>query len=155
MATDAPEPAPPRSYEPAAVARVLVSTGDQLVTLLAAESELIRAVRIAEIVPLGAEKSRLSQIFAAGWRQFQGAPGALATLAPELVGQLRGTALRVDRMARDNEILLRSARRASELVLAAIARAVNQQRPKPTYTAGRIARTLPRDHAGLGFNRSA
>ena len=68
----------PTAYDPTAVARLLVSTGERLIDLLDQETGLLRASKIGEIAALTAEKTRLSQIFAAGWRQFHAAPNQRA-----------------------------------------------------------------------------
>ncbi|MBV9862961.1 MAG: hypothetical protein JO267_12545 [Alphaproteobacteria bacterium] len=143
------------AYDPAAVAQLLVATGAKLTQLLAAETDLLRASRTGETAALCNEKTRLSQVFAAGWRQFQTRPDTIDQLPAELRCELLEVARQVNAAALDNEQMLRVGRRAAELVLAAIARAVAQQRPKPTYTAGRTTRMLVRDQAGLGLNRSA
>lgn len=146
---------PQRTYDPTAVARLLVSTGEKLVALLGTETELLRASKTAQIGELTGEKTRLSQIFATGWRQFHVEPGRLDEIAAELRAQLLDVARRLNDAAIENEKVLRTGRRAAELVLAAVARALQAQRPRPIYTAERTPRIPVREQAGIGLNRSA
>jgi hypothetical protein len=144
-----------RRYDPLAVARVLLSTGERLIALLGQETALLRASCTTEIAALGAEKTRLSEIFAAGWQQFHGEPGALDRLDPDLRAALADIGRRLAEAAAENEAVLRVGRRAAELVLAAVARAVEAQRPRPTYTAKRLAGAPACQRAGIGFSRTA
>jgi hypothetical protein len=142
-------------YDPTAVARLLVSTGEKLVALLASETQKLRGSKAVEIAALTPEKTRLSQVFAAGWRQFQADPRRLDQISAALRGELLGTAQRVNAVAVENEQVLRIGQRAAELVLAALARALSAQRPQPPYTPARLSRIPPRGPTGLGFSRSA
>ena len=144
-----------RRYDPAAVARVLATTGEKLIELLTEETGLLRASKTAEIAALAAEKNRLSQVFSAGWRHFQTAPGELEAMEPQVRGELTAVAMRLERAAAENAEVLRVGQRAAELVLAAVSRALEAQRPRPTYTAGRTVPAPAQQRAGLGFNRSA
>ncbi|HZT89964.1 MAG TPA: hypothetical protein VFA12_18480 [Stellaceae bacterium] len=142
-------------YEPAAVARLLVSTGNELVELLAAETQLLRASQTGEISALIERKTRLSNIFATGWRQFHGEPDALDEVSPELRRELLGIVRRLNDAVVENEEMLRIGRRAAELVLDAVGRALQAQRPRPVYTAERVACVPLHGQAGIGLNRSA
>jgi hypothetical protein len=154
--SDEPRPGPGQpSHDPTAVARLLVSIGEKLITLLDDETALLRGAKTAEIGELTAEKTRLSQIFAAGWRQFLAEPDRLDQIVAELRAPLLAVVRRLNDAAVTNEEALRTGRRAAELVLAAVARALQAQRPRPTYSAERVARLPLRDQAGIGLNRSA
>jgi len=142
-------------YDPAEVAGLLLSTGERLIDLLGQETALLQASKTAEIGALIGEKTRLSQIFAAGWRQFHGNPAKLDALPRDVRNRLLHVAGRLNEAAVENEAVLKIGKRAAELVLAAIARALQAQRPRPIYTAERISPVPLRDQAGIGLNRSA
>jgi hypothetical protein len=97
----------------------------------------------------------LSQVFAGGWRQLHAEPDQLDAMPAELRYELLGVARRLNQAAIENAEMLRIGRRAAELVLAAVARALQAQRPQPVYTAERVPRIAAREQAGIGLNRSA
>jgi hypothetical protein len=143
------------AYDPVAVARVLVTTGDKLIELMTAETGLLQAAKTAELALLTGEKKRLSEIFQAGWRQLQGSGATGAPLPAALAGDLRHVALRLAQAAVENEEVLAITSRAAELVLAAVARAIESQRPQPTYTARLVGRPAAGRRSGIGFSQSA
>jgi hypothetical protein len=110
-----------------------------LADLLERETALVRRMKIAEIAPLQAEKTRLTQLLRMSLKPREGEP-ATAALAGRAKAEWLVAGTRLAQAAMENERALRIGRAATERLVAAIAAAVRQSRRPPTaYGAGRAA----------------
>jgi hypothetical protein len=132
MAEAAPLPAPD-------IAEFLGVAGE-LVKLLDRESGLVRALKIAEIAPLQADKARLIQLVAKFLKQSDNG----AKLPPAARQKWLAAGQRLVVAAADNERVLRIGRTATERLIGAVVSAVKEtRRPTSTYSPRRNGRRLP------------
>jgi len=113
----------------------LIGLARQLCDLLARETALVRALKIAEIAPLQDEKLRLTQLFQGALKSLD--PKAIAALPAPLKQEWRAAGTRLSEVTVENERALRVGRIATERLVNAIVQAVEKSRPS---TAGYTAR---------------
>jgi hypothetical protein len=132
----------------------IIDLARQLATLLAAETRLVREMRVAEIAPLQAEKVALTRRYQAALKGFAATPGLPGLLPPLLRAHLTVAAERLAQQAAENEHALRVGRAATDQLIAAVAMAIRSKRPTLSgYTAHRAPpRSAP--VAGISVNRS-
>ena len=119
----------------AADTAALVTLAGELATLLERETALVRLLKIAEIAPLQAEKTRLTQLFQKAMKQ---APPSAASKPWLAIGK------RLAQAAIDNERALRVGRAATERLVGAVVNAVKQSRPPAAgYSKGRAPPPAP------------
>jgi hypothetical protein len=128
----------------AADTAALVTLAGELATLLERETALVRMLKIAEIAPLQAEKTRLTQLFHKAMKQ---APPSTASKPWLAIGK------RLAQAAIDNERALRVGRAATERLIAAVITAVKQSRhPVASYAPKRGLLRAP-ELAGISLDR--
>jgi hypothetical protein len=111
-----------------------------LVKLLDRESGLVRALKIADIAPLQAEKARLIQLVVKFLKQSDNG----AKLPPAARQSWLAAGQRLVTAAADNERVLRIGRTATERLIGAIVTAVKETRkPTSTYSPRRNGRRPP------------
>jgi hypothetical protein len=128
----------------AADTAALVALAGELTSLLERETALVRALKIAEIAPLQAEKARLTQLFQTAMKQ---SPPTAASKPWLAIGK------RLAQAAIDNERALRVGRAATERLIATVVTAVKRsRRPLASYAP---RHGLPREPAlaGISFDR--
>ncbi|HZT50566.1 MAG TPA: hypothetical protein VFA22_01460 [Stellaceae bacterium] len=128
----------------------LVTLADALVAVLERETALVRAMQIAEIAPLQAEKSQLTQRFKKALAAFEAADPA--TLAGSARTRWLAAGQRLAAAAMANERALRVGRAATERLVAAIVTAVRQSRRHSAGYAPRRAALGEPSVAGLAID---
>lgn len=127
----------------------LVGIADELTQLLERETALVRALKIAEIGPLQADKVRLTKTLQDALKQL--APGKTLPPAVKLKWQESGRKLADAVIA--NERALRVGRAATERLVATVVAAVSEtRRPFRTYAPPR-KRVAARELAGVALDR--
>jgi hypothetical protein len=144
MTAPAPAAAPTDPQSLAALAATLTA-------LLERETALVRAMDVAGIAPLQAEKQRLTLLFQQAIKSPAGA--AVASLKGPAKAAWLAEIRHLTAAAMDNERALRVGRAATERLIAAVVTAVRQSRRIMTgYSARRVART-GRPVAGVACDR--
>jgi hypothetical protein len=118
------------ALQPTDLLDLMIRLGD----LLAHETELLRAGRVAEIAPLQREKQRLTALQQKALKDFAAAGAGQAP--PALRAQLAAAAQRLAQMVSDNELALRIGRAATRRLLDMVVDSINtQQRRTCRYNA--------------------
>ncbi len=114
----------------------LIRLAGELATLLEKETVLVKTLKIPEIAPLQAEKTRLTTLFQAQLKQL----GAASAVPETQRKQWLAAAKRLSDAAVANERALRVGRAATQSLIGAIVSAVKQaRRPAAAYSARRGA----------------
>jgi len=133
---------------PAATSSVtaLIALANELAQLLEKETALVRSVKIPEIAPLQAEKSRLTSLFQKSLKEVS----SINALAEPYRKQWLAAGNRLSDAAIVNERALRVGRAATQSLIGAIVGAVKEaRRPAAAYSSRRGA---PRVAQIAGFN---
>jgi hypothetical protein len=122
-----------------ALTETLATLADQLTALLARESALVRAMRIAEIGELQAEKTALTARYQETFKALVAAHGG-QPLAFEIKERLARSGKYLGDAVAENELALRVGRVATERLITTIVAAVKeQQRSASAYAPHRAA----------------
>jgi hypothetical protein len=131
--------------------QALIALAGSLTALLERETAMVRAMDVAAIAPLQAEKQRLTLMFQQAIKSPAGA--ATASLKGPAKAAWLAAIRQLSAAAMDNERALRVGRAATERLIAAVVTAVKQSRRIMTgYSARRVART-GRPVAGVACDR--
>jgi len=129
----------PTPAAPPATASSLVALADSLTALLERETALVRAMEIAKIAPLQADKTRLTQAFQKALGALGQGPGKPGLAGPAKAAWL-AAGRRLAAAAAENERALRIGRTATERLIRVVVAAVrNSRRPPAAYSARRAA----------------
>jgi hypothetical protein len=109
-----------------ALADALATLADQLTALLMRESALVRAMRVAEIGDLQAEKTALTARYQETFKALVTAHGG-QPFAPEIKERLARSGQRLGDAVAENELALRVGRVATERLITTIVAAVKEQ----------------------------
>lgn len=143
--------APPLPTAQPADSTTLAALAHALTALLERETALVRAMDVAAIAPLQAEKQRLTQLFQQTIKSPAGE--AIKSLSGPAKAEWLGAIRQLTAATMDNERALRVGRAATERLIAAVVTAVKQSwRTSVGYSARRVART-GRPVAGVACDR--
>jgi hypothetical protein len=143
--------AAPTLVAPPATVSSLVALAEALTALLERETALVRAMEIAKIAPLQAEKTRLTQAFQKALGALGHGPGKLSLAGPAKTAWLVA-GRRLAAAAAENERALRIGRTATERLIRVVVTAVrNSRRPPAAYSARRAA-PCPARLAGIALD---
>ena len=116
------------------LAAELAQLAGSLTTLLAQETEFVRALRVKEIGPLQAEKTRLTAAYQSSFKALTGTYDA-KSLPPDIRDVLAAAGQRLAAAVIDNELALRVGKAATERLIGSIIDAVKEQRKSVTVYA--------------------
>ena len=108
----------------------LIGVASRLIALMQREAEALRGMRVADIVPLQAEKSALTLEYETLTRALSAEPETLARVGGALREEFARVAAAFDTALRENERALHAARTAQGRLIEAIAEAVGNQRER-------------------------
>jgi hypothetical protein len=106
----------------------LAAAMTRLTAILDRETLLLAAPAGAELLAIQDEKTRLTQLYAGAAAGLHARPGALDEMAPALGSELRQAALRLAGAVERNQRKLRAMTEAADRVVAAMVRAIKEQR---------------------------
>jgi hypothetical protein len=110
----------------------LIKLAGELAQLLERETALVRALKISEIAPLQADKTRLTTLFQNGLKQL----GVITAMPEPARKQWLTAGRRLADAALENERALRVGRAATQSLIGAVVNAVKQlRRPASAYSA--------------------
>lgn len=123
-----PSPNPVTTVVPglATLTAELVAIAEQLIKVLARETELIRAMRVKEIGPLQADKTDLTARYQKNFKALTAANDG-KSLPPATKEQLAAAGQRLAKAVAENELMLRVGKIATERLITAIVAAVKEQ----------------------------
>jgi hypothetical protein len=126
-----------------ALADALAMLADRLTALLAGESALVRAMRVAEIGALQDEKTALTARYQETFNALVAAHGG-QPMAPEIKERLARSGQSLGEAVAENELALRVGRAATERLITTIVAAVKEQQQSAGPYAPSRAAAAPR-----------
>lgn len=111
----------------------LIDMSEHLATILTAESEMLRDMRLNDIAPLQAEKINLSHQIGMNQQLLQGNPALLDEADPETLAQLMEVTEALQDIIAENMRLNDIARNVNQRVVKAISDALRDQQRPVTY----------------------
>ncbi|GGE84936.1 hypothetical protein GCM10007285_10580 [Stappia taiwanensis] len=127
---------------------------DQLITVIEAETELVRAGKLAEAGELQPEKANLVSVYMRGMTFVRDHAVALGNLAPGAVEALKRRHGEFQPILRVNLAVLSTAREVSDTLMRKVAEGAGATRAPTTYGPAGTAPRAPTLADGISINRS-
>lgn len=120
---------------PSTRAHELIDLSRSMVHVMATETELLKAGRVAEIEPLQVQKETLSGIYETHMRDVAAEPGMFNAIDPALRAELTEAARQIDATAQENRHAVQAAMELNARLVQVIAGAVSRSAPNASgYT---------------------
>jgi hypothetical protein len=155
QAAPAPRPVASTATEARKLAEDMMEVMSALLGIIERETELVRAGKVREAMPLQEQKNELSRRYMVAVENLKNAQKQLTQVAPELLATLRRNHETFRAMLQINLTVLATAHAVSEGIVRGVNAEVQRSNMPNTYTAaGQRAAPSPRQIKPLAISRS-